>query len=543
MAGAIVTRLPNGQSKSYQPLRGASTQPFDTLFTNLDYSGGPVMPSNANYTVYWAPPGAPSYPGDYKAGVDQYLTDLGNDSGGTGNVDSVAAQYNDAAGHLAAYSSTFAGRLDDTDPYPASGCAGATICLTDDQIQAELSRYITAHGLPRDLSHEYFLLTPPGVQSCFDASGSAGCSAGSLIKPEYCAYHGQSLVGGGEFIYANDGYVTGNRGCDDGNHPNGETSDGVLQGGLSHEHVESITDPEPNNAWSDQSQNASEIGDKCDAVNGPAVGTAANGARYNQVINGHYYWYQTEWSNQGNTCLQRLTFAGARPTAVFSASNTGAHAVTFSAGGSTAPGGVHAYNWQFNDGPDITQTEVETSAPTLSHTFSADGPYTVALTIFAADGTSIGAARTVTVDEPPIAAYTPSTYSPAVGQTVSFDGSASSDPDGSIAAYRWVWGDGTPDGSGRAPTHVFTATGVRSVGLYVTDSDGGTAAVGHGITVKASADESPTAAYAPSTYGPVVGQTVSFDGSASSDPDGSIVAYRWVWGDGTPDGSGRAPTH
>ena len=60
--------------------------------------------------------------------------------------------------------------------------------------------------------------------------------------------------------------MTGNAGCDDGNHPNGTTSDGVLEGGLSHEHVESITDPEPNNAWTDFANGEPtgyEIGDKC----------------------------------------------------------------------------------------------------------------------------------------------------------------------------------------------------------------------------------------------------------------------------------------
>ncbi len=143
-------------------------------------------------------------------------------------------------------------------------------------------------------------------------------------------------------------------------------------------------------------------------------------------------------------------------------------------------------------------------------------------------------------DELPTAAYTPSTYTPAIGQTVSFNGTASNDPDGTIATYRWAWGDGTPDGSGPTPTHVFTTTGTHSVGLYVTDSDGKTAAVGHGITV---GDELPTAAYTPSTYTPAIGQTVSFNGTASNDPDGTIATYRWAWGDGTPDGSGPTPTH
>lgn len=42
---------------------------------------------------------------------------------------------------------------------------------------------------------------------------------------------------------------------------------------------------------------------------GPVLGTH-NGAKYNQVINGHFYWYQEEWSNDGHTCLQRYTRNG-----------------------------------------------------------------------------------------------------------------------------------------------------------------------------------------------------------------------------------------
>ncbi|MGI8803169.1 MAG: PKD domain-containing protein [Solirubrobacteraceae bacterium] len=146
----------------------------------------------------------------------------------------------------------------------------------------------------------------------------------------------------------------------------------------------------------------------------------------------------------------------------------------------------------------------------------------------------------VEADELPVAAYTPSTYSPVTGQPVSYR-AAATDADGTMATYRWVWGDGTPDGSGPTPAHAFATPGLRSVGLYVTDSDGMAAAVGHGITAHAP-DEALVVAYTPSTYTPTVGQAVTFSGSAG-DPDGSIVTYRWVWGDGTPDGSGPTATH
>jgi PKD repeat protein len=227
------------------------------------------------------------------------------------------------------------------------------------------------------------------------------------------------------------------------------------------------------------------------------------------------------------------------PTAAYTPSTytpVQGQAVAFNGAASNDPDGtITTYRWVWGDGtPDG-------SGATPTHVFAAQGRVSVGLYVTDTDGRTAAVGHGITVgDEPPSAAYTPSTYTPAAGQTVSFDGSRSADSDGTITTYRWVWGDGTPDGSGPTPTHVFTTEGRLSVGLYVTDSDGRTAAVGHGITVS---DELPSAVYTPSTYVPAQGQTVSFNGSASSDPDGVIATYRWVWGDGTPDGSGPSPTH
>jgi hypothetical protein len=405
-ASAVIVHLRSGKVLSYQPLRGAAlarVRPFDLFFSNLDYNGGPIMPSNTNYTIYWDPPGTPGkYETGYQSGVNRYLGDLAHDSGGTENVDSVSAQYNDAAGESAAYLSHFGGTFVDEQPYPANGCTRTAICLTDAQIQAELVRFVAEHELPTDLAHEYFLLTPPKVESCIEASGEE-CSAGVPLFGVYCAYHGNiPLAEGHELIFANDPYVTGNKGCDlePKNHPNGP-SDGALQGGLSHEHNESITDPEPNNAWTNLvggEGEAGEIGDKCNGSTGAALGTTGGGAAYNQEINGHFYWYQEEWSNQGNACLQRLAFEGEVPKAAFAATTGTGGEVTFDAGASTAPGGVARYSWQFNDGPEGLNSPAETTSPTFSHTFPCSPSFTVALTVFAADGTSNGTAHSVTVN-------------------------------------------------------------------------------------------------------------------------------------------------
>jgi hypothetical protein len=309
-APAVIVQLESGKTISYQPLHppaGLSALSVAPLtLSNLTYHGGPVMTSNTNYTFYWSPSGSSAYPAGYEEGVDRYLADLAHDSGGDQNVDSVATQYANGSGEAVAYDSHFAGAILDTDPYPANGCKKAPICLTDAQLQAELSSYVTANGLPKDLAHEYFILTPPGVENCFTATGTE-CSAGSSV-PTYCAYHGSFASGKGTIVYASDAYVTGVEGCDDGEHPNESPSDGALEGGLSHEHNESTTDPELN-AW--YASNGEENGDKCRTFStssefGTPLGKAPDGSRYNQLIDGREYWYQQEWSNEGSTCKQRL---------------------------------------------------------------------------------------------------------------------------------------------------------------------------------------------------------------------------------------------
>src|SRR5205823_6952602 len=54
-------------------------------------------------------------------------------------------------------------------------------------------------------------------------------------------------------------------------------------------------------------------------------------------------------------------------------------------------------------------------------------------------------------------------YAGAVGDTIHFNGSTSSDPDGNTPlTYAWTFGDGA-SGSGATPTHVYTATGSYTV--------------------------------------------------------------------------------
>ena len=86
-----------------------------------------------------------------------------------------------------------------------------------------------------------------------------------------------------------------------------------------------------------------------------------------------------------------------------------------------------------------------------------------------------------TYNEPPTAAFSGS----ADGLAASFDGSASTDPDGSVVAYSWSLGDGST-AVGATARHTYDAPGTYRVQLTVTDARGATAVASRALNVAAS---------------------------------------------------------
>jgi PKD repeat protein len=68
------------------------------------------------------------------------------------------------------------------------------------------------------------------------------------------------------------------------------------------------------------------------------------------------------------------------------------------------------------------------------------------------------------------------------GLACTFDGSGSSDPDGSVASYAWDFGDGTT-GTGARPSRTYTTAGTYTVTLTVTDDRAGTGSTTRQVTV------------------------------------------------------------
>ncbi|MDP9258468.1 MAG: PQQ-dependent sugar dehydrogenase [Actinomycetota bacterium] len=76
-------------------------------------------------------------------------------------------------------------------------------------------------------------------------------------------------------------------------------------------------------------------------------------------------------------------------------------------------------------------------------------------------------------DKPPVASFTLSSSTPAVGANVHLDASGSTDPDGPIFSYSWdTDGDGKIDGHGVAFDVSYPTAGARAITLTVTDAVG-----------------------------------------------------------------------
>jgi hypothetical protein len=253
---------------------------------------------------------------DYATTINQFFTDVAADSGLATNVFSTLPQYSTQSAPIA-YSTTFdstANTYETGDAYPAAACKDGfdKYCVTDKQMQAEIAKVIATNGWPTQTQTAlYFIFTPANVGVCMTAGRALDgvpCTTNA-----FCAYHRNS---GNKFLYAvePDDAAVYESGCTPFGAPSpaGNDTDPTLST-ISHEMSEAITDPYGTGWYSEDSESfmgvnnafyGSENGDLCAWNFGDSLGLTVDGQDYNQVINGHDYWLQQEYSNADGGCVQ-----------------------------------------------------------------------------------------------------------------------------------------------------------------------------------------------------------------------------------------------
>ncbi len=131
-----------------------------------------------------------------------------------------------------------------------------------------------------------------------------------------------------------------------------------------------------------------------------------------------------------------------------------------------APATVRTYGWEFGDGQSARGRTVE-------HRYNAAGTFEVVLTVTDNSEAANSASAEIEVADgiAPVARYTVTPPSGDLGTPFTFNGSTSSDSDGTIDLFEWNFADGTK-AQGEVVNHEFKQGGVFTVVLTVMDNDG-----------------------------------------------------------------------
>lgn len=306
---------PNAHFMPIRPAQGprpdATTgcNPNYTSPCSLASAGGPVMLNPQVVLIWWEPSGY-NYDNNDTMSVNpsdvQYESTIRGfflNTTGSGWV-GIANQYGGAGGTV-----KVAGAMVDTSAFPCGTCSSVSNPLSDANVQTEVAKDAALFGLS-GVNVEYFVFTPLKIAQCFTSPGTAGnCDASSEVNYNYlgyCAYHSDFSSGGKTYIYAvmPDGgdHLRYCAGWYDTVTPYGPSGDQYADWELSivsHEFMESITDPEPSSGWTDSGNGGAEIGDLCAWVF-PVIALPQDLINNLQGPRGDYL--QPEWSNSANAC-------------------------------------------------------------------------------------------------------------------------------------------------------------------------------------------------------------------------------------------------
>ena len=229
-----------------------------------------------------------------------------------------------------------------------------------------------------------------------------------------------------------------------------------------------------------------------------------------------------------------------RPTAVFTFDPEQpkvGQVVTFDASESfDEDGRVDFFEWDFNDDGIADATGM-----TINHIFDVGGAIPVTLMVIDNDGVTDfhTVAVPVEINTPPEAAFTYAPLNPTTSDTLTFY-DQSLDFDGTIAAWRWEFGNGATSAV-QTPTYRYDEAGTYEVTLTVTDDEGATGNATQEIIVGASVNVAPVANFTFAPALPQINQDIQFT-DQSTDADDNLVDWGWDFGDGATSAQ-RNPTH
>ena len=196
------------------------------------------------------------------------------------------------------------------------------------------------------------------------------------------------------------------------------------------------------------------------------------------------------------------------------------------------------FTWVQLTGPGVVLTDPTTATPSFTAPTGAgaSGVYVFELTVFDPfNGSSVDTVAVNVTNRAPNASAGPDQAIPAQGVRVFLDATASGDPDAeTLSAYQWAQLFGPPGAVNNASSAVadFIAPMVGAYGfrVTVTDPEGANATDAVLVTV---ANALPMAALVVIPATVKVGVLAVLDGSASVDPDGTLVEYAFTFGDGS----------
>jgi len=194
---------------------------------------------------------------------------------------------------------------------------------------------------------------------------------------------------------------------------------------------------------------------------------------------------------------------------------------------------VLLFGWTVTSSPGpVTLTGGATAVATFTPTLS--GTYVFTLLVDDQDnGTDADPVTVMVWGADPVAVLTSNVTTALVGEAIQFNGSGSTDSDGTIGNWTFDFDDGSSTfGLANVTSHVFTAAGNFTVTLTVTDDEGNTSVATIVVTITAITVDTPPSAVAAVTGSSTgtLATTFSFTSAGSTD-DVGITAYLWDFGD------------